>query len=126
MRTQVRYLALIVGLLVLCLPHAASAEPFETVVNNGTAANRVDIVILGDGYTAADMQKYHNDVQNLVAQFFNHDPFREYRNFFNVHRVDVVSSQSGADHPELDSFVSTALDATYNCNQTQRLICINL
>jgi hypothetical protein len=85
----------------------------------------VDIAILGDGYTAAEMQKYRNDVQSLMTRFFDSDPFREYRNFFNVHRIDVISSESGADHPERSFFVNTALDAAYNCQGSQRLICIN-
>lgn len=126
-KTFVSYWALIIVLLILCLPQITLAEPFETIVDNGSAANRVDITILGDGYTAAEMQKYRNDVQTLMAQFFNNDPFREYRSFFNVHRIDVISSQSGADHPERvpATFVNTALDATYDCNGTQRLICID-
>ena len=117
--------ALSAVLVVLCLPQIAAAEPVETILNNGSSTNRVDIVIMGDGYTAGEMQKYRNDVQSLLSQFFNGEPFHEYRNFFNVHRVDVVSSQSGADHPQRSVFVNTALDATYNCNNTQRLICIN-
>ncbi|HKV37131.1 MAG TPA: M64 family metallopeptidase [Pyrinomonadaceae bacterium] len=119
--------ALSAVLLILCLPQIASAETVETIINNGSALNRVDITILGDGYTAAELPKYRNDVQTLMAQFFNGEPFREYRNFFNVHRIDVISSQSGADHPEKvpATFVNTALDATYNCNGTQRLICID-
>ena len=112
-------------LLILCLPQIAVAEPFETIINNGSAANRVDIAILGDGYTSSQMQKYKNDVQNAMTLFFDTEPFREYRNFFNVHRIDVVSSQSGADHPEKALFVNTALDATYNCTGIQRLICVN-
>lgn len=112
-------------LVIFCLPQIVLAEPVETIVDNGNAMNRVDITILGDGYTAAEMQKYRDDVQRLMTAFFNNDPFRVYGNFFNVHRIDVVSSQSGADHPEKNSFVNTALDATYNCNATQRLICIN-
>jgi hypothetical protein len=120
------YWALSAVLLILCLPQIASAEPFETIINNGSAANRVDIAILGDGYTAAEMQKYKNDVQNAMALFFNNEPFHEYRNFFNVHRIDVVSSQSGADHPERSAFVNTALDATYDCSGIQRLICVNV
>jgi IgA peptidase M64 len=112
-------------LLILCLPQIAVAEPFETIVNNGNSANRVDIAILGDGYTSSQMQKYKDDVQNAMTQFFNNEPFHEYRNFFNVHRIDVVSSQSGADHPEKALFVNTALDATYNCTGIQRLICVN-
>src|ERR1044072_2346123 len=120
--------ALSAVLLVLVLPQIALAEPFETIINNGSAANRVDIAILGDGYTAADMQKYKNDVQNAMDQFFNNEPFHEYRNFFNVHRIDVISSQSGADHPERIPalFVNTALDATYNCSGIQRLICVDV
>jgi IgA Peptidase M64 len=117
--------ALSAVLLILCLSQIASAEPFETIINNGSAANRVDIVILGDGYTSSQMNKYKNDVQAAMMQFFNNEPFREYRNFFNVHRIDVVSSQSGADHPERASFVNTALDATYNCTGIQRAICVN-
>jgi hypothetical protein len=112
-------------LLILCLPQIASAEPSETIINNGDPANRVDIAILGDGYTAAEMQKYRNDVQSLMTRFFDSEPFREYRNFFNVHRIDVISSESGADHPERSFFVNTALDAAYNCQGSQRLICIN-
>src|ERR1700754_2533121 len=119
--------ALAIAFLIVCFPQIALAEPFETIVDNGSSTNRVDITILGDGYTAAEMQKYRNDVQALMTQFFNNDPFREYRNFFNVHRIDVISSQSGADHPERfpATFVNTALDATYNCNGTPRLICID-
>src|ERR1700752_2358336 len=92
--------ALIVVFLILCVSQIASAEPVETIINNGNSANRVDIAILGDGYTSGEMQKYRDDVQNLMTRFFNESPFNEYRNFFNVHRIDVVSSQSGADHPE--------------------------
>ena len=118
--------ALSAVLLIVCLPQIALAEPFETIINNGSAENRVDIAILGDGYTSAEMDKYKADVQAAMALFFNNEPFHEYRNFFNVHRVDVVSSQSGADHPERSVSVNTALDATYNCSGIQRLVCVNV
>lgn len=124
-KTRAAYWLLSIVLVILCLPQLASAEPVETIVDNGNGMNRVDITILGDGYTAAEMQKYRSDVERLMTAFFNNDPFRSYSKFFNVHRIDVVSSQSGADHPEKDSFVNTAVDAAYNCNATQRLICIN-
>ena len=118
--------ALSAALLILCLPQIATAEPFETIINNGSAANRIDIAILGDGYTSSQMDKYKADVQNAMTQFFNNEPFHEYRDFFNVHRIDVVSSQSGADHPEKGVAVNTALDAMYNCSGIQRLICVNV
>lgn len=114
--------------LFFCFPQIASAEPFQTIVNNGAPENRVDIAILGDGYTAAEMQKYRDDVEALIQAFFLGPPFREYKTFFNVHRIDVISNQSGADHPERTPavFKDTALDATYNCAGSQRLICVNI
>ena len=113
--------------LVFCLPQIALAEHFETIINNSAPENRVDIAILGDGYTAAEMQKYNDDVQALMQAFFLQSPFREYKSFFNVHRIDVISNESGADHPERIPavFKDTALAATYNCAGTQRLICVN-
>lgn len=118
--------SLVVVLVLLLLgARAAAAAPFETVINNGPAENRVDIAVMGDGYTAAQLDKYRADVQQFVEAIFAQEPYSEYRRFFNVHRIDVVSSQSGADHPERGLFVDTALDATYNCAGTQRLICIN-
>ena len=81
---------------------------------------------MGDGYTAAQMSKYQSDVQQFIQAMFAQDPYREYSSYFNVHRIDVVSNESGADHPERSSFVDTALDAAYNCNGTQRLVCISV
>ncbi|MBL8181257.1 MAG: VCBS repeat-containing protein [Blastocatellia bacterium] len=103
------------------------AEPFETVLNNGNPANRVDIAVLGDGYTAAQMMQYRADVQTFITQVFAQEPYKEYQRYFNVHRIDVTSAESGADHPERmpPVFVNTALDATFNCNGIQRLVCVN-
>ncbi|MBC8028584.1 MAG: DUF4214 domain-containing protein [Pyrinomonadaceae bacterium] len=124
-----RSVKLIFTAFLLCVSLAAvsvQAEPFETIVNNGSSQNRLDIAILGDGYTAAELQKYKNDVQNLIQGHFGQQPYLEYQRYFNVHRIDVASAQSGADHPERSSFVDTAFDSTYNCSNIQRLICANL
>jgi hypothetical protein len=114
-------------LLLLFVPVLAFGEPVTTIRNNGSSANRVDVVILGDGYTASELSKYATDVESFVQALFTQDPFREYQQYFNVHRVDVTSSESGADHPERNPplFRNTALDASYNCANIQRLICVN-
>jgi hypothetical protein len=112
-------------LAVVCFARAAAAEPVQTVVNNGDPANRVDIVILGDGYTAAELSKYQTDVQQFVQLMFEQEPLKEYQRFFNVHRIDVASAESGSDHPENNTFRNTAFDSAYNCAGIQRLICAN-
>ncbi|HEX8140234.1 MAG TPA: M64 family metallopeptidase [Pyrinomonadaceae bacterium] len=119
--------ALLALFLLFCAGQTARAEPFETVINNGAPGNRVDMAVLGDGYTAGEMQKYRNDVAAFLQKLFLQEPFKEYQRFFNVHRIDVTSNQSGADHPERNPplSVDTALGAAYNCSGIQRLICIN-
>ena len=113
-------------LFVLACARAAVAEPVQTIVDNGAPANRVDVVILGDGYTAAEMSKYQADVQQFMQGMFEEEPFREYRRYFNVHRIDVASAESGVDHPERGVFRNTAFDSAYNCAGIQRLICANV
>ncbi len=124
---RINHCARVSACLIFLLVFVAtvSAEPIETIINNGSPANRVDIAIVGDGYTAGEMTNYRNDVVQFVQAMFAQDPYREYQRYFNVHRVDVVSNQSGADHPERGAFVDTAFDAGYNCGGTQRLICVS-
>ena len=115
---------------LICLLGFASgsviAEPVTTIRDNGDPAVRIDLVILGDGYTAADQSKYEADVDSLIASFFAVEPYNEYQNYFNVHRIDVTSNESGVDHPETGTFRDTALNSYYNCAGIQRLICTDL
>src|SRR5262245_21749701 len=98
------------------------AEPVVVIRSTGSSTNRVDVVILGDGYAVADQAKFASDAQTFTQGLFAQEPLHEYENYFNVRRVDVISPQSGADHPERTPPVSvnTALDAAYNCGGIQR------
>lgn len=69
------------------------------IVDHGPDAQRFNIVLLGDGYQASEMNLYHQDVQNLVDTFQLTPPFDELWCALNVHRVDVTSTDSGADDP---------------------------
>lgn len=81
------------------------------------------MVIVGDGYTLAERAKFESDANDFLNKFFIADPYLTYKNYFNVHAVFVASNQSGADHPP--ALVDTAFDATYNCQQIERLICVS-
>lgn len=106
----------------------AASEPVTTIRNHGDPANRVDLVILGDGYTDGQRSKYVADAERVVVSLFAQEPLRTYQRYFNVHRIDVRSAQSGADHPGRAPpvFRETALDATYDCAGIQRLICVDI
>ena len=82
----------------------------ETIIDNGDPNNRVDLVIVGDGYDVNDINdgiyKSHvNSVINrffLIEGFFSESPLDEYASFFNVHRVDVISVDSGVSYDPCD------------------------
>jgi hypothetical protein len=89
---------------------------YTTLVQNGPASNRVNIVFLGDGYTADQIDtEYVQHIDAILSHFFDagQDPFPRYRNFFNVYCVNVVSNESGADALPLGILRDTALDASY-------------
>lgn len=102
------------------------AEPVVVVQETGPAENRADIVIMGDGYTAAELGKYESDVEAMVEGLFAEQPFGAYQTYFNVRRIEVTSNESGADHPSLGEFRDTALGAGYDCAGIDRLICVDL
>jgi len=102
------------------------AEPVTLVVENGPSENRVDIVFVGDGYTAAEQPEFVTDVERAVAYYFEFEPYKDYASYFNVRAIELNSNESGADHPSENIERDTALDATYDCAGIERLICVNV
>ncbi len=105
---------------------SAQASPVigsELVVNNGPSSKRLDIVIMGDGYTSAEMGKWRSDAQKVVNGLMSDPLFAANARAFNIRRVDVVSAQSGIDDPPYNIYRNTALNATMACSGIDRLVC---
>lgn len=105
--------------------YARGGWPVTTIINNGPTSNRIDLVLLGDGYTAGEMGTYASHVNTVVADFFAEEPIAAYATYFNVHRVDVTSNESGVDEINLNIFRDTTLDMAYGCFNIDRLLCID-
>jgi hypothetical protein len=95
------------------------------LIDNGPSENRIDLVCVGDGYTADEMDVYLNNVQNVIANFFIEEPLDIYASYFNVHVVEVISNESGVDEPDYGIYRDTALDMTFNCSGIPWLLCVN-
>lgn len=108
-------LILLAAVVVCHWSWGRAAADYVTMAHNGPSSNRVDIVFLGDGYTSSQIDTvYVTHIQVLLDHVFagTEDPFPRYEKFFNVHRVNVVSNESGADVPP-EIYRDTALDASY-------------
>ena len=117
------YGALAINVIHVILDPAA--EPVATIRDNGDPNERVDIVILGDGFTADEQSFFRSHAASLDTALFRDAPFREYAAFFNVHTIDVVSEDSGVDHASRRIFRDTALGAHYGCAGIESLVCLN-
>jgi hypothetical protein len=103
------------------------------IVNNGSSAQLWDLVILGDGYRESEMTKYHTDVQRFVEHLNATAPFNDIWCGVNIHRVDVASTDSGADEPATcgdgstgsGAIRATFFDSSFCVNNTRRLLAGN-
>lgn len=103
----------------------ATASAPATLYSSGASAVRTDFVLVGDGYTLADMPKWYADADR-IAQGMLADPlFQTHRNSINIVRVDVASNQSGVDEPANGIYRDTAFDSAFDCQGTDRSICVN-
>lgn len=96
--------------------------------------NRLDLLIMGDGYTASQAADFERDAAKLAGAFFDIPPYADYKNFMRTASLFTPSNQSGADHPNCPTdpdprggaFVDTAFDATYCTAGLQRLVTVNV
>jgi len=80
----------------------ARAEPprldgeVETLARSGPPADRIDVAILGDGYTDDQKSDFRGDAQAIVDRFAETKPFDQHADMLNFHTVWAPSEESGA------------------------------
>lgn len=89
---------------------------------NGDPANKVDFLILADGYTKADQPKCEKDGRRLMEILFATSPFRERRKDFNTWLLCPASQESGISRPSTGTHKQTAIGATYDAFGSERYI----
>ncbi|MGI9023026.1 MAG: M64 family metallopeptidase [Acidimicrobiales bacterium] len=99
------------------------------VVDNGPASLRFNLVVFGDGYQAGQLPQYASDVDRFVGVLFATAPFGALRSAINVYRVDVSSTDSGADDPAAcggsGATARTYFDASFCNSGIQRLLLVD-
>ena len=126
-------LAVIAGAKVHAGPQDGVVIGATRFVNNGPDAERYNFVLLAEGYQQSELSKFASDAQAFVNYFFNTPPFSTNRTCFNFWRIDVASTQSGADDPAgcadgsggSGTVVNTYFDATFCSYGLGRLLTID-
>jgi hypothetical protein len=99
-----------------------SPGPLLEIQKTGDPADRVDFLILGDGYTAAERGKFEKDARRLAELLFAVSPFRERRNDFNVWALCPPAEESGISRPSTGVQRRSRIGATYDAFGSERYI----
>ncbi len=102
------------------------------VADHGDAALRWNVVVLGDGYQHAQLPQFHDAVQSFVDTIRTTDPYQELWSGINLYRIDVASTDTGADDAAdqaggsgAGGTVRTYFDASFGNNGIHRLLEVN-
>jgi hypothetical protein len=99
-----------------------SPGPLLEIEKHGEPAGKVDFLILGDGYTAAERGKFEKDARRLADILFATSPFKERRSEFNVWGLCPPSEESGISRPSTGVHRRSRVGATYDAFGSERYV----
>lgn len=94
----------------------------DKMIDNGPPEEKIDILVMGDGFTSDEIERFDAKAQELVDKLFSIRPFWEWRGVFNVYKATVVSHEWGIDRPAEGITRDTALNTSYGTGAMKRLI----
>jgi hypothetical protein len=102
--------------------HPPSPGPLLTIQKMGEPAKKVDLLILGDGYTAAERAKFEKDARRFTEILFATSPYKEHRQDFNVWGLCPVAQESGISRPSTGIHRRTPLGTSYDAFGSERYV----
>ena len=82
----------------------------------------IDLAIVAEGYTHAQMGKFYSDCQRAVDALFAREPFKSLKNRFNVVAVAAESLEGGPSVPHLGRWRNTAVNTNYDTFYSDRYL----
>jgi hypothetical protein len=92
----------------------------DIISENGPAEKKVDIVILGDGYSMPEMDKFRKDASRLSGYLMNAEPFKSHSKDFNIRAIETPAESSGVNKPHHGVFKRTPLTVHYSSFDSER------
>jgi hypothetical protein len=98
----------------------AAPAPLIPIHKSGDPATKVDLLLLGDGYTARERSKFVADARRLVAVLFATSPFKEHASDFNVWGLCPPATASGIARPSTGIYRDSL--STYDAFGSERYV----
>ena len=100
----------------------AAAGELIALQRSGDPADKLDFLILGDGYTADERGKCESDARRLMTILFATEPFQSRRTDLNVWGLCPAATESGISRPSLGIHRRSPVGATYDAFRSERYI----
>ena len=107
---------------ILIQQKGQKTTPYTVLQQPADSANSIQIVYVAEGYTADEMDVFINDCRVAMEALFAHDPFRQYRDRFEIIAVKSVSEESGVSEPGNNIWRQTALGSHFDTFYSQRYL----
>jgi len=99
---------------VLIRKMAPQVPQHEYLLKSGSPEDKIDVVIVAEGYTAEESEMFYNDARIAMDAILAHEPFGQYKDRFNFVAVALESNDSGVSVPGEGEWKDTALKAHFN------------
>lgn len=93
-----------------------------SIFENGPATEKVDLLLLGEGYSEKELPKFRADARRLVDLLFAQEPFKSRKGDFNVRALELPAAESGVTRPQSKIFRRTPLSVQYNIFGSERYL----
>ena len=97
-------------------PHLSTID----IHYQGHPAQCVDIVLLSEGYTEEERDKFVQACHTFASDILSYEPYTEFKKHFNIRAVWVPSEESGVSIPGEHLWKKTALGAKYYTFNSER------
>ena len=98
------------------------AEHVVAIHKSGNPATKVDLLLMGDGYTADEQEAFIAKARDLTDILFATSPFKERMDDFNVWAVAPPAAESGVSRPSTGTFRDSPIGATYDAFRSERYV----
>lgn len=85
----------------------------KNLLVSGDPAHKIDIAILAEGYTMAEMGKFLKDAKSLTNSLFRAAPYSKMKGYFNIYALKTPSIESGTDVPGEGIFRNTVFNSAF-------------
>ncbi len=92
----------------------------DVLYDQGPASSKVDVVILGDGYTKAEMGKFKKDAKRLADVLLSNEPFAARKGDISIRAIETPSDEPGVCKPHPGVFKRTPLSVQYGAFGSER------